>query len=99
MRKFLWVLFFTLTVGLAASVAQGYWQLSPTLVIGLGTFYAIHPIGAVWMIYQCLRYEKSPLPLLLLCLIPYSFVWYYFERVRARKQSLRNGVGGAAAPR
>ena len=41
------------------------------------------------MAYQCVRYEKKPFPLLLLVLIPYSFLWYYFERVRKRKQALR----------
>jgi len=99
MKNFFWAIFFLITVGVAASVSQGYWQLTPTLVVTLGLFYAIHPIGALWMVYQCLRYEKSPFPLLLLCLVPYSFVWYYFERVRAGKQTLRAEAGGAPLAR
>lgn len=36
--------------------------------------------------YMSIRYEKKPLPMLALALfVPFTFVWYYFERVRPGK--------------
>jgi hypothetical protein len=38
------------------------------------------------MMYMSIRYEKHPLPMVLLAaFIPFSFLWYYFERVRRGK--------------
>jgi len=38
------------------------------------------------MMYMSIRYEKKPLPFVLLALlIPFTFLWYYFERVRPGK--------------
>ena len=98
-KNVLWVLLFTATVGIAPLAYQEYWRPTPPLIIGFAIFYAVHPIGAAWMIYQSIRYESRPLPIILFCLVPYSFVWYYFERVRSGKQSLRQTAGRAPAER
>jgi hypothetical protein len=86
MKTPMWGLFFLLTTGTALLVSQGFWPLSPASIVALGIFYGLHPLGALWMIYQCVRYERKPFPLLLLALVPYSFVWYYFERFKKRNQ-------------
>lgn len=44
-------------------------------------------LGSLWMLYTAIRHEKHPLGCTLLAMtFPYMFVWYYFERVRPRKQ-------------
>jgi hypothetical protein len=46
----------------------------------------LQPICGMWMLYQAIRYEAKPLPyILLVAFVPFSYVWYYFERVRPRK--------------
>jgi hypothetical protein len=45
----------------------------------------IHAVGLVWMIYTAIRYEEQPLPFLFLSCVPFTFVWYYFARIRAGK--------------
>jgi hypothetical protein len=54
-----------------------------TGVVGLATLVA--NIGALWMLYQSIRYEIRPLLFCVLALIPFSFVWYYYERHSKRK--------------
>jgi len=42
----------------------------------------------LWMLYQAIRYEARPLwYVLLVACVPFSYVWYYFERYRPRKTS------------
>ncbi len=87
MRGLFWALFLVLTTGTALLAAVDFWPLNPSALVTLGIIYALHPLGALWMTYQCVRYEREPLRLVLLALIPYSFVWYYFERVKKGKQT------------
>jgi hypothetical protein len=49
--------------------------------------FATPPLGAFWMMYQAIRYEKAPLLLILLAFLPYTFVWYYFEHVRGKDRA------------
>ena len=46
--------------------------------------FVLGPAGAFWMIHVAIRHEKHPLPMILLAFIPYTFLWYYFERYRGR---------------
>jgi len=47
------------------------------------------------MAYICIRYEKNPLPLVVLALcVPFTFLWYYFERVRPGKLTRPEGPLG-----
>ena len=58
----------------------------PGMLFGIVLLFGIPPAGAFWMIYVAIRYEKNPLPMVLLAfLVPFTFVWYYFERVRPGK--------------
>jgi hypothetical protein len=54
-----------------------------TGLVGLATLVA--NIGALWMLYQSIRYEIRPLLFCVLSIIPFSFVWYYYERHAKRK--------------
>ena len=54
-----------------------------TGVVGLATLLA--NIGALWMLYQSIRYELRPLLFCVLSIIPFSFVWYYNERYTKRQ--------------
>ena len=54
-------------------------------VLVLGIVCAVSPLGGLWVFYQAIRYEKDLLPYLLLGFLPFSFVWYYFERMRPHR--------------
>jgi len=41
-------------------------------------------LGALWLFYQAARYEIRPFWFVVAVLLPYSFVWYYFERYSKR---------------
>jgi hypothetical protein len=81
---------FAATVFLAYIISVGLPHGPGALVaFALVGLFAIPCVGALWMMYISIRCEKKPLPLLLLAIfIPFSFLWYYFERVRPR--SLEN---------
>jgi hypothetical protein len=63
---------------------------NPLVMIALIVIFAIAPLGAFWMMYASIRHEKNPLPMLLLAFIPFTFLWYYFDRVRHHTGSLRS---------
>jgi hypothetical protein len=44
-------------------------------------------IGAFWMIYQAVRYERRVGKYVLLSFVPFMFVWYSLVRVPLRKES------------
>ena len=46
--------------------------------------------GAFWLLYVAVRFEKHPLPFILLAFLPYGFLGYYFERVRPNKHKTRD---------
>jgi hypothetical protein len=84
-------------MGLAALlIAQGQAPAShPLILFAFVALFAIPPLGAFWMMYVSIRHEKSPLPMVLLAFVPFTFVWYYFERVRAGKlRRNRNSAEG-----
>jgi hypothetical protein len=54
-----------------------------TGLLGLATLLA--NIGALWMLYQSVRYEIRPLLFCVLSIIPFSFLWYYGERYKKRQ--------------
>jgi hypothetical protein len=57
----------------------------PAMFLPLVALFGIPPFGAFWMMYMSIRHEKNPLPMVLLALIPFTFLWYYFERIRPGK--------------
>ena len=54
----------------------------PVILFAFVALFGIPPLGAFWMMYVSIRHEKNPLPMVLLALIPFTFVWYYLERIR-----------------
>ena len=51
-------------------------------------FLAVQPICGLWMLYQAVRYEPQPVPYILLAaFVPFSYIWYYSERVRPRERA------------
>ncbi len=69
-------------------VVLGAWYPKTTMLVALLiALFVGAPLGAFWMMYKCLRSEKSPLAYFVLAFVPYAFVWYYLVRVRPRKRS------------
>lgn len=91
MKLFLWIFLGFVVAGLAfwTIVAEG--PDNPLLVFVVVAVFGLPPIGAFWMLYMAIRYEAQPLPMILLAFVPYSFLWYYFERVRPGKLTRENG--------
>ena len=57
--------------------------------IFLVCFSFIANIGALWMMYQAIRYERRVGRYILLAFIPFMFVWYSLVRVPLRKEVQR----------
>lgn len=79
-----WVAFGFVVAGIAfwfVTSARG--PANPFLIAFLAIVFVAAPCGTFWMLYMSIRYEKRPLPTMLLAFIPYTFLWYYFERVRS----------------
>jgi len=72
---------------LAVSVVAGQSpEPNPLVLFVIATPFVALSLGALWMMYLSTRYEKKPLPILLLAMfVPFSFLWYYFGRVRPGK--------------
>jgi hypothetical protein len=90
MKLILWILLGFVVAGLAfwAIVTEG--PENPVLVSFVVVVFAASPIGAFWMLYVAIRHETHPLPMVLMAFIPFSFLWYYFERVRPGKLTRGN---------
>ena len=77
---------------LAASVVFLAINLKPKAFMKDGVFFPlliiyglIAPVGGIWAIYQCIRYEKHPWKqVVIVIFVPFGFVWYYFQRYRVR---------------
>jgi hypothetical protein len=94
MRALVWVLFLISLSGLLVWIVVHLGVIeSPPLLFLLFAFFGAPNIGAIWMIYTAIRFEAHPLPFVLLgfC-VPYSFLWYYFERVRHGKHLTRRTI-------
>lgn len=86
MRRVLWAIPGMALTGFAFWVVTTSVEISPNPfnLLWLGLVFGIPPLGTFWMLYMAIRYEKRPLPFMLLALIPYFFLGYYFERVRGK---------------
>jgi hypothetical protein len=58
-------------------------------------------IAFLWILYQAARYEIRPLRFVLLGFLPFSFIWYYYERYSRRRgyQRLPIAVRERISPR
>ena len=90
MRVALWCLSGFVVTCLAFWIVTSEWFPNNPFVLTLVfLFFSVPSLGAFWMIYVAIRFESHPLGLVLLAFVPYSFLWYYFERVRVRKHMTR----------
>jgi hypothetical protein len=92
-KTLLWGLFFVVMIGVLFLGYREFWRPGPAAIVGIAILYGLHPFGALWMAYKCLRYERRPFPLVLFALlVPFSFLWYYVERVRSGKHLTRESL-------
>ena len=86
MKMFLWAIFGIAIAGVAFWIVTTTGTISPNplYLILLVLIFGVSPIGTFWMLYVVIRYEKQPLPYILLAFIPYYSLGYYVERVRGR---------------
>jgi drug/metabolite transporter (DMT)-like permease len=90
MKIFLWVLLSISLLCLQLWIVAGPWIPENRSVIFLiVVFFGASGLGGFWMLYMAVRYESHPWPFVALALLPYTFLWYYFERVRAGKHRTR----------
>ncbi len=80
-----WILAGLSVTGLAFWMITADLGTKPLILPLVVAVFAVPPIGAFWMLYMAIRYEKNPLPMMMMAFIPYGFLWYYFERVRTGK--------------
>lgn len=90
MKLFLWILLGFAVAGFAFWAITIEGPENPFLVSLVVVVFTASPIGAFWMLYTAIRYETHPLPMVLMAFIPFSFLWYYFERVRPGKLTRGN---------
>ena len=94
MKMFLWILLGFLTIGVAVwilTVHEG--PLNPFLMALAIVVFCVPAVGGFWMMYMAIRYEKHPWPMILLAyFVPYTFLWYYRERVRPGKHTGRGDL-------
>jgi hypothetical protein len=81
MKLLLWVLTGSSVAGVS------FWlvivtQANPLPVSVFVLANAAATVGAIWMMELAVREEKHPGPMIWLAVLPFSFLWYYFERVR-----------------
>jgi len=90
MKTFLWILVSLSVTALAFWIVTGPWYpKTPSWLVLTSVFFALPSIGSVWMLWVAIRYEKHPLAIVLIAMLPYMFLWYYFERFRPRRITVR----------
>jgi hypothetical protein len=105
MKLAMWVLMGSSVIGVS------FWliivtQANPIPVSVFVLADAAATVGAIWMMESATREETHPGPVIWLAFLPFSFLWYYFERVRPlreiklpRRRRSNVGVVGKKLPR
>ena len=78
--------------------AVSFWLVTVTEAnpISVAVFVVIDiaaTVGALWMMEVVVREEKQPCRMIWLVILPFSFLWYYFERVRRWREPARPLIG------
>jgi hypothetical protein len=82
----IWVLFGFGVTGLAFwFITSPLTPKNPFIEIPIIALFGLPSVGAFWMLYNVVRHEKHPLGYILLAFIPFTFLWYYFDRIKHRK--------------
>ena len=90
MKDIAWTIFFFATTVFAFRVVT-----DPTLTldshpIGTGfliAFFAAGALGALWMVSDVRKHGRKRSGMLLLSIVPYGFLYYYFNHVRSRESA------------
>lgn len=90
MRHVKWILPAAVLLGLQIWLFVTPWgpvslTSRPIIFLSFLILFGLPGLGACWMLYMVIRYEKRALPLALVALFPYAFLWYRFERAQAHK--------------
>jgi hypothetical protein len=90
MRTLLWVLLIGGLTLVALWIVMAPWFPQNIFVITIvAALFGLSSLGGFWMLYMAIRHERHPLRFVGLSLLPYAFIWYYFERVRPGKHRTR----------
>ena len=90
MRTLLWILLIGGLTLVALWIIVGPWFPHNVLAVtAITALFGLSSLGGFWMLYMAIRYEQHPLRFVGLWLLPYVFIWYYFERVRLGKHKTR----------
>jgi ABC-type transport system involved in cytochrome c biogenesis permease subunit len=90
MKMLGWILLGFIVTGLVFWMVVNQWiPKSPFIETLIVVLFASPSVGAFWMLYVAIRFEKHPLPFILLAFIPFAFVGYYFDRVRPKRHKTR----------
>ena len=86
-KMFVWVIVGLVVAGAAFwfVTSNGPVPAGPMSIVAIALVFGISPIGSFWMLYIVIRYEKRPMPYILLAFLPYFSLGYYFERVRGKR--------------
>ena len=83
MKTALWALIPVVGTGLALYIVLSSWYPSNSVETFIAVcFFAAPGIGGLWMAYHVVRHSKHIFPLIFIAMLPYTFIWYYFERIR-----------------
>ena len=86
-----WFVPMTITVALFAGVWSGSaFFRNKYVVVCTCSIVSAHNIGALWMIYQSICYEKKVQRYVILAFVPFMFVWYALVRLPLRRDSQGN---------
>jgi hypothetical protein len=95
-RKVLWICLGVLSTSFGLMMVFFYPFKHPLLqelgrsAVVVEPILMLQPFLGLWMLYQVLRYEAEPTRyVLLVACVPFSYVWYHFERYKPRKHSSR----------
>lgn len=88
MRLLMWLLLGYGAAGLNMWLISRPWFPSPALAGFMSAGLAgVATIGAFWMMYAAIRYENRPLPYIFLAFVPFTSLWYYFDRIRPTRRN------------
>jgi hypothetical protein len=74
-----------LSVGIRPSLFESPY-IATVIVIGI----LVQNLGALWMIYQSVRYERKVGRYALMAFVPFMFIWYSLVRVPLRDELNRD---------
>jgi hypothetical protein len=93
MKTLFWLLLIGALGALCGWIVIGPWTpRNPAAILLVVALFAAPNIGAIWMMYVAVRYEANPFPFVALAFIPFSFLWYYFDRFRFGRHMTRDSI-------